>query len=163
MKHGTIFPVEITASYLEFKGEELGYSFVRDISERKQAEETQAKLEEQLRQAQKLESIGRLAGGIAHDFNNLLVPMMGYTELGQMRLPADHTVHDYLQKIRMAAERAANLTRQILAFSRRQMLEIQQFDLNEIITEFQEMLRRLIGEDVELQLFFAPTPSRFGN
>jgi PAS domain S-box-containing protein len=137
-------------------GESLGAIFgTRDITDRKRAEAEQMKLEEQLRQAQKLESIGRLAGGIAHDFNNLLVPMMGYTELGQMKLPADHSVNDYLQKIGLAAERAANLTRQILAFSRRQMLEIQLFDLNEIIIEFREMLHRLIGEDIELQLFLA--------
>lgn len=139
------------------QGESRGAIFgSRDITDRKRAEAERVKLEEQLRQAQKLESIGRLAGGIAHDFNNLLVPMMGYTELGQMKLPADHSVNDYLQKIGLAAERAANLTRQILAFSRRQMLEIQLFDLNGIIIEFREMLHRLIGEDIELQLFLAP-------
>ena len=85
-KDGSTFPVEITANYLEFQGQEYSFSFVRDITERKQAEELQAQLEEQLRQAQKLESIGRLAGGIAHDFNNLLTGIIGNAEIGRRRL-----------------------------------------------------------------------------
>ena len=110
-KDGSTFPVEITANYLEFHGQEYSFSFIRDITERKQAEEAQAQLEEQLRQAQKLEGIGRLAGGIAHDFNNLLVPIIGYAELGQMELLPDSGLHADLEKIKTAAERAANLTR----------------------------------------------------
>ena len=95
-------------------GQAVGMVVVnRDITERKRAEEAQAKLEEQLRQAQKLESIGRLAGGIAHDFNNLLVPIIGYAELGQLELPPDSKLYADLEKIRAAAERAASLTNQL--------------------------------------------------
>ncbi|MCB8925357.1 MAG: PAS domain S-box protein [Ardenticatenaceae bacterium] len=131
---------------------------VVDLTEAKLAEESRAKLEEQLRQAQKLESLGRLAGGIAHDFNNLLVPMIGYTELGQMRLSADNKAHAYFEKIGNAATRAADLTKQILAFSRRQMLEMGLFDLNDVVGEFRDMLERLIGEDIQMKIFLAPTP-----
>ena len=131
---------------------------VVDLTETKLAEEARVKLEEQLRQAQKLESLGRLAGGIAHDFNNLLVPMIGYTELGQMRLSADNKAHAYFEKIGNAASRAADLTKQILAFSRRQMLEMGLFDLNDVVSEFRDMLERLIGEDIQMKIFLAPTP-----
>lgn len=131
---------------------------VLDITGARLAEKARAELEEQLRQAQKLESLGRLAGGIAHDFNNLLVPLIGYTELGQMMLPKEDKVHGYFEKIGTAAKRAANLTKQILAFSRRQMLEIGLFDLNDIVGGFEEMLQRLIGENIQMQLFLAPTP-----
>lgn len=159
-KDGAIIWVNLTVSLMyEASGDpkyEIGV--IEDITERKQAEEVQAKLEEQLRQAQKLESIGLLAGGIAHDFNNLLVPIIGYAELGQVGLSPDSKLYTDLGKIKAAAERAASLTRQLLAFSRRQVLEIQVFDLNMIITEFQEMLRRLITEDIEVQVFLAATP-----
>ncbi|MCB9419487.1 MAG: PAS domain S-box protein [Ardenticatenaceae bacterium] len=129
-----------------------------DVTETKLAEIAQAELEEKLRQSQKLESLGRLAGGIAHDFNNLLVPIIGYTELAQMRLSPGDKLHNYLNKINTAAERAVSLTKQILAFSRRQMLEVQVFNLNDIVAEFKDMLQRLIGEDINLELFLAATP-----
>ena len=131
---------------------------VVDITDVRTAEIARDKLEEQLRQAQKLESLGRLAGGIAHDFNNLLVPMIGYTELGQMRVPADSKAYSYFEKIGKAATRAADLTKQILAFSRRQMLEIGLFDLNDVVLGFRDMLQRLIGEDIHMQIFPAPSP-----
>ncbi len=161
-KHKDSTRINILASVSLIKdstGKPVGAVAVnRDITKRKRAEEAQAKLEEQLRQAQKLESIGRLAGGIAHDFNNLLVPIIGYAELGQMELSPDSQLYTDLNKIKTAAERAANLTKQILAFSRRQVLEVQVFNLNEVIIEFQEMLRRLITEDIEVQIFLTPTP-----
>lgn len=128
---------------------------VLDVTESKLAEEARARLEEQLRQAQKLESIGQLAGGIAHDFNNLLVPMIGYAELGQAETSPGSKLYVDLEMIKTAAERAASLTRQLLAFSRRQVLEVQTFDLNEVIAGFQEILRRLITEDIGLEILLS--------
>ncbi|MCB0190974.1 MAG: PAS domain S-box protein [Anaerolineae bacterium] len=127
-----------------------------DITARKQLESDNEQLTAQFYQAQKMESIGRLAGGIAHDFNNLLVPIMGYAELSLSRLTADSKLYNDLTQVRKAAERAADLTRQILAFSRQQMLELSLLDINDVITDFKRMLQRLIGEDIELHTFLAP-------
>jgi signal transduction histidine kinase len=129
-----------------------------EIEERKRAEEERAKLEEQLRQAQKLESIGRLAGGIAHDLNNLLLPIMGFAELAQTKISAGDDIYNDLERIIKTGERASSLTRQLLAFSRRQVLDVQVFDLNKVIVGFQEMLRRLISENIELHLNLASVP-----
>ncbi|MCL4301117.1 MAG: PAS domain S-box protein [Anaerolineae bacterium] len=127
-----------------------------DITERKQAEEAQAKLEEQLRQAHKMESVGRLAGGIAHDFNNLLTVIRGYCDLMQPHLPNGNPLLKDLEQIRRAAERAAALTRQLLAFSRKQMLAPTTLDLNDLMTNLHKMLGRLIGEDINLVLVLQP-------
>jgi PAS domain S-box-containing protein len=125
------------------------FNLFEDITERLQ-------LEERLLQSQKMESIGRLAGGIAHDFNNLLVPIIGYVDLSLSSLaPADKLYVD-LQQVRRAAERAADLTRQILAFSRRQLLEMRLLDLNELVRNFQQLIHRLIGEDILLQTLLDP-------
>lgn len=128
----------------------------QDVTARKQLEAENRQLLAQIYQAQKMESIGRLAGGIAHDFNNLLVPIVGYTELGMVKLDPGSELRRDLERIKSAGERAAQLTRQILAFSRQQMLEITSLDLNEVITEFQHMLTRLIGEDIILETHLAP-------
>lgn len=117
-------------------------------------------LEEQFRQSQKMEAIGRLSGGIAHDFNNLLIPIIGYVELGMMNLPPDSKLYVNLLQIKEAADRAAHLTRQILAFSRQQVLEIEVLDLNEVIVEFKQMIQRLIREDIELKTVLAPSLHR---
>ncbi|MBE7553181.1 MAG: PAS domain S-box protein [Anaerolineales bacterium] len=127
-----------------------------DVTERKQAEEARVKLEEQLRQAHKMESVGRLAGGIAHDFNNLLTVIRGYCDLMQPRLPGGDPLLKDLEQIRRAAERAATLTRQLLAFSRKQMLAPATLDLNDLVTNLHKMLGRLIGEDVNLVLALQP-------
>lgn len=150
LKNGEVFErytVPVRSAEGEYYGRLWSY---RDITRRKT-------LEEQLRQAQKLEAVGRLAGGIAHDFNNLLVPIVGYTELGMMRLSPDDKLYTDLSRIRQAAERATGLTRQILAFSRKQLLEVGIFDLNRIIAEFEKMLQRLIGEDIQVQTYLTPT------
>jgi signal transduction histidine kinase len=120
----------------------------------------QAELEEQLRQSQKLEAVGRLAGGIAHDFNNLLSVILMYTdELTQMLGPHGVATEE-LDEIRLAGRRAADLTRQMLAFSRQQMLEPKVIDLNEIVRSLGRMLSRVLGEDVELRTVFGPALGR---
>ncbi|MFN8458930.1 MAG: response regulator [Anaerolineae bacterium] len=149
-KDGRMIPVEVVANYIEFGGRALNCAFVRDISERKAAEEAKAKLEAQLRQAQKMESIGRLAGGVAHDFNNLLTVILGYSDLMQAQLPADDPLQDKVEQIQQAAERAESLTRQLLAFSRKQMLAPVVLDLNDLVENLRKMLGRLIGEDISL-------------
>jgi two-component system, cell cycle sensor histidine kinase and response regulator CckA len=121
-----------------------------DISERKRAEAERERLESELRQAQKMEAIGRLAGGVAHDFNNLLTAIGGYVELLLAELPEDDPRRADAEEIEKAARRASSLTRQLLAFSRRHPLERESIDLNEVVHDMERLLRRLIGADVEL-------------
>lgn len=122
----------------------------RDISERKKAEAEQAKLQAQFVQAQKMESVGRLAGGVAHDFNNMLTVILGLTELALRRLDPSQPLFADLQAIAKAAERSAGLTRQLLAFARKQTVAPKVLDLNETVGGLLAMLRRLIGEDIDL-------------
>jgi PAS domain S-box-containing protein len=121
-----------------------------DITERKQAEAEKAKLEGQLQQAQKMESVGRLAGGVAHDFNNMLGVIMGHTEMALMKVTPEHPLQSHLLEISKAAERSANLTRQLLAFSRKQTIAPRELDINETVSGMFKMLQRLIGEDIDL-------------
>jgi two-component system, cell cycle sensor histidine kinase and response regulator CckA len=121
---------------------------IRDVTERKRAEEERRKLQEQLQQATKMEAVGRLAGGIAHDFNNLLTTIAGNIDLARLDLGPHDPIAANLDEVRAAAERAAALTGQLLAFSRRQMIEPRVVNLNELVTNLQRMLERLIGEDV---------------
>jgi PAS domain S-box-containing protein len=123
--------------------------FAEDVTERRA-------LEQQLRQAQKMEAVGRLAGGIAHDFNNLLMVISGYSEFLLERVGADPTLRGHAQEIANAAERATSLTRQLLAFSRKQMLAPKIVDLNGVVTENVKMLTRLIGEDIDLVMVPGP-------
>ena len=123
---------------------------IRHSIERKALEREHTALEEQLLQAQKLESIGQLAGGIAHDFNNLMTPIIGYAQMGLTTLPEEYRERVYLEEILKAADRATNLIQQLLAFSRRQVVELQVIDLNSLLVNIDMMLQRLIGEDVEL-------------
>jgi PAS domain S-box-containing protein len=123
---------------------------MQDLTERRKAEQALRESEEKLQQAQKMESIGRLAGGIAHDFNNLLTAILGYSEIALMQIKEGDPLRANIEEIKRAGNRAANLTRQLLAFSRKQVLQPQIMDFNSIVFELDKMLRRLIGEDVEL-------------
>jgi len=120
-----------------------------DITDRKQ-------LEEQLRQAQKMEAVGRLAGGIAHDFNNLLMVIQGYSDLLVERLPGGDPLRRNAEQIQMASQRASSLTRQLLAFSRKQMLAPKILNVQSVVAEMEKILRRLIGEDIQLETSSAP-------
>jgi PAS domain S-box-containing protein len=126
-----------------------------DITERKRAEEENTVLQEQLRQSQKIEAIGRLAGGIAHDFNNLLTVIKGYSQLSLLDLNESNPLWGNIQEIQKATQRAADLTRQLLAFSRRQILDLKVLDLNALLKDLDKMLRRIIGEDIELVTLLA--------
>jgi two-component system, cell cycle sensor histidine kinase and response regulator CckA len=154
-KDGTIFPVELRTFLLrDDAGEPIGmWAIVRDITERKHAEEERAKLESQLIQAQKMESVGRLAGGVAHDFNNMLSVILGYAELIKAKLPdGDPFLKDILA-IEKAASHSRDITRQLLAFSRKQIIAPRIINLNELITSSRNTLSRLIGEDIDLRFF----------
>ena len=128
----------------------------RDITERRRAEVERAELESQFRQAQKMEAVGRLAGGVAHDFNNLLTVIMGRSEFLRQQLPANDPLLRHVDVITQGAQRAAKLTGQLLAFSRRQVLQPKVLDLNGVIGGMAEMLRRLIGENIVLVTLPAP-------
>ncbi len=129
------------------RGERLE-GFVEDISERVRAEQEQKKLQDQLQQSQKMEAIGRLAGGIAHDFNNILTVINGFSEMALARNAIDQDLEHDLREIKHATRRAGTLTSQLLAFSRKQMLQPRILDLGELVQEMEEMLKRLLGEDV---------------
>jgi two-component system cell cycle sensor histidine kinase/response regulator CckA len=126
-----------------------------DITGRKQTEEQMAMLQEQFRQAQKMEAIGRLAGGIAHDFNNLLTVITGYSQISLQDLKQEDPLRGNIEEIRDAAKLAATLTRQLLAFSRRQVMEMKVIDINRLLKDTEKMLDRILGEDVELISFLA--------
>lgn len=130
----------------------------RDITERHRANAEREALQEQLNQAQKMESVGRLAGGVAHDFNNLLSIIMGYAELVLEELQDGHPHHAPLREIFDAAIRARDVTRQLLAFSRKQLLEVKRLDVNAAVAELERLLQRLLGEDIELQLRLSDEP-----
>jgi PAS domain S-box-containing protein len=130
-------------------------SFV-DITARKEAEEKRALLEEQLMQSRRLESVGLLAGGVAHDLNNMLSPILGYAEILRDELPADSPHQTDVREISRAGERARDLVRQLLAFARKQMLEMKPLDLNQVIGELARMLRRTLRDDIALETDLAP-------
>lgn len=150
LKTGQIIDVEITSQMLKFAGRNAALVIAQDITKRKY-------LEEQLTQSQKMEAIGRLAGGMAHDFNNILMVIIGYSEflLDRYRDELD-PLHKELEQIRRAGERAAALTRQLLAFSRKQVLQPQVLDLNLVVADMVKMLQRLIGEDIDLNIALEP-------
>ena len=150
---GSTVDVEVAASPCTYEGRAGAQVVLRDVTERKN-------LESQLRQSQKMEAIGRLAGGVAHDFNNILTAIAGYSEILQTRLEQDPALGAYATEIIRAAERAASLTRQLLAFSRKEMMDPRVLELNGVVSDMDRMLRRLIGEHIELETTLQPTLSR---
>jgi len=152
LHNGRVMALEITDSFIELHGRPLLlFSLFRDVT-------TQRRLEEQLRQSQKMEAIGQLAGGVAHDFNNILTVIHGHaslllsSELGESEMRS-------AQQINQASERAAALTRQLLTFSRRQLIQPRKLDMNKIVGNMTDLLGRLLGEDVSLQLNYCPSPA----
>jgi PAS domain S-box-containing protein len=144
-KDGTEFPVEIALAPIEMEGDLLVAAAIRDIS-------TRVMLEEQFRQSQKMESVGQLAAGIAHDFNNLLTVINGLAELASEEVPVDAPVGQKLATIRDAGGRAAELTRQLLAFSRKQILRPSVVSLNRVVVQAEALLRRVLGEHIRLSV-----------
>jgi nitrogen-specific signal transduction histidine kinase len=131
---------------------------VADMTERRRAQLEREQLEARLQQSQRLETVGQLAGGIAHDFNNLLAVILNYAYFVREQLPADSAVRTDIEEIRHAAERASELTHQLLVFSRRETVSLEVLDLNEVVREMERLLRRTIGEHVELKTKLADEP-----
>ncbi|MBN2310467.1 MAG: PAS domain S-box protein [Candidatus Hydrogenedentes bacterium] len=148
-KDGTTFPVELRLSFLEVAGEPLVLALARDVSARK-------KLEEQLRQAQRMEAVGRLAGGVAHDFNNALQAILGYGRLALEEAAPGGALREDLEEVVKAANHATMLVRQLLAFSRRQVLRLENLRLDEIVHDLARMIGRVIGEDIVLTIRTSP-------
>ena len=143
-KDGTIFDVEIRSTTLSFGGWEARLVMAKDVS-------TERRLEDQLRQAQKMEAVGRLSAGVAHDFNNLLGIILGYGAILRSRL-TDETLRAKLEQIMKAGEQAAGLTRQLLTFSRKQVVQPRVLDLNLLVSDLGKMLQRVVGEDIDLKI-----------
>jgi two-component system, cell cycle sensor histidine kinase and response regulator CckA len=148
-KDGTTLAIEVTIIALDVGGERQFGMFVRDLG-------TVGRFEAQLRQSQRMEAMGRLAYGIAHDFNNLLTVICGYSDTMLAALPQQHPLRSHVAEVRRAGEHAATLTRQLLAFSRRQPLSPRLIDLNELVLNLESMLRRLLGEDVIIRHLLDP-------
>jgi PAS domain S-box-containing protein len=148
-RDGTRVPVLLADAALPGEKGHIA-AFVLDLTERKRAEEGRLKLEAQLQQAQKMESIGRLAGGVAHDFNNMLAVILGYTEMAVQRLDPKLPLYEDLQEVLTAANRSAALTGQLLAFARKQTVTPKVLNVNETVAEALKMLERMVGENIEL-------------
>lgn len=150
-KNGVEKWVSLTGNRILYEDKPAALVSIIDITERKRTEEEKAKFGAQLQQAQKMESVGRLAGGVAHDFNNMLGVILGHAELAMLRADLSPSLRDDLTEIRKAAERSSELTRQLLAFARKQTVAPKVLDMNETVSSMLKMLKRLIGEDIDLR------------
>jgi two-component system cell cycle sensor histidine kinase/response regulator CckA len=155
-KDGALVPVEIITTYLQYEGSSFAILFVHDITDRKRVEDARVQLEQQLLQLQRMESIGRLASGVAHDFNNLITVIQGYCDLIEDAAAQGTPLRDEVGQIRLASQRAASLTRQLLTFSRRQALSPSVLTLNSLLAQMQPLLERLIGADILLRIALEP-------
>jgi len=143
---------------IDSQGKPAGFIYtIRDITDHKQAEQEQAKLKERLFQSQKMETVGLLAGGVAHDFNNLLTPILGYSELLMLGLPEGDPRRLKIELIKQAADKAKEVTQRLLAFSRKQMLELKLLNLGDVIQGFEHMLHRTIRENIEIRMNMQPS------
>ncbi len=148
---GSVSHVEVYSGPIQFRGKTYLYSIVHDISDRKLAERERDRIEEELRQVQKMDAIGLLAGGIAHDFNNMLSVILGNADIILSKIDADNPTYENLVEIKHAGQRSADLTRQLLAFSRKQIVSPKIINLNNLIQNQLGILGRLIGEDIEIR------------
>jgi len=149
-KVGGVRWVELTAAAIEWEGRPATLNFLSDITDRKRAEEDRDKLRDQFLQAQKMESVGRLAGGVAHDFNNKLTVILGYVQMAMMDLDRTDPLYEKLDQAMKAVRQSVDIVRQLLAFARKQIISPKVLDLNETIEGMLKMLRHLIGEDIDL-------------
>ncbi|HEX6188831.1 MAG TPA: PAS domain S-box protein [Pyrinomonadaceae bacterium] len=156
-KDGSVIDVEIISHPLFFGGRNAKLVLANDVTERSRAENALRETEEQLRQTQKLEGVGHLAGGIAHDFNNLLTVINGFCALAMRGLQTEDPLLANLEEIKKAGDRATSLTRQLLAFSRRQVLQPKVLNLDSVVTDMEKMLQRIIGEHIDLRAVLEPT------
>ncbi len=147
----TIF-LEASATHTVYQGEPVALVYLRDVTGRKNVEAEKSNLEAQLLQAQKMEAIGQLAGGVAHDFNNILTTIIGYGNIIQMRMEKDNPMRVYVDQILSSSQRAAQLTHSLLAFSRKQVIELRPHRINTIIRGVERLLARLLTEDIELNI-----------
>lgn len=154
-KDRKLIPVEVVANYMAFEDMEYNCAVVRDITDRIRAEEKQAQMAAQLHQANKMEAIGTLAGGVAHDFNNMLSVILGYAQLIKDQASSETTINRFATEVENAAIRSRDLTRQLLAFSRKQVITPRVVNFNDIIGSIQKTLARLIGEDIEIRTVLA--------
>jgi len=153
---GVEVPIELSVAKIVLHGQPAFLVLARDITERKRAEEEKAELKNQLLLSQKMETVGRLAGGVAHDFNNLLTVISGYSELLLSKLNKGDPLREQAAEIHRAGAQGAALTRQLLAFSRAQMLEMKPLNLNRLVQESQVMLQQLLGEDIQIEVLLDP-------
>ncbi len=155
-KDGTILPVELVVTRVQHEGQRAFLGVARDITERERGERERNKLQEQLRQAQKMEAIGTLAGGVAHDFNNILTVITGYGSLLKMAIDGAEPLKAYVDQILSSSQKAVNLTRSLLAFSRKQPITLVPTSINGCIRGTEKLLKRLLTEDIDFSISLSP-------
>ncbi len=155
-KGGRIFPIEVNANYVRIGDREFNFAFVRDITDRRRAEEERRRLDAQMVHTQKMESLGLMAGGVAHDFNNLLASVLGNASLAVLRLPADSPARPLLREIENAAQRASELTQQLLAYSGKGKFHIQPLSLDAMVREMTSLLHTVVSKKATFQLDLQP-------